>query len=140
LETIAKANPALYEFMNVNEVVDMAEAARRMPAREAAYRNLTLNQRVEAVNPFLAPALWQNCGGEVADLTGRECYAGLDLSEAADLTALVVISRINSIWHVAPTFWLPREGIHERSRHDHVQYDVWAERGFLQLTPGNSVS
>ena len=96
-QTIALANPALGSFLNEREVMAMAEDARRMPAREAEFRNLILNQRVEACNPFLQPALWQACAGEVADISGRECYAGLDLSEVRDLTALVVISKVDGI-------------------------------------------
>ena len=34
-------------FMNPAEVLAMAEDARRMPSREAEFRNLVLNQRVE---------------------------------------------------------------------------------------------
>lgn len=44
---IALANPALGTFLNTQEVLAMAAAAKRMPAREAEYRNLILNQRVE---------------------------------------------------------------------------------------------
>src|SRR5262249_44251941 len=48
IETIKQANPALGIYQNPDEVLAMAEDARRMPAREAAYRNLLLNQRIEA--------------------------------------------------------------------------------------------
>ena len=92
-ETVRLANPALYEFMNVNEVMAQAADAKRMPARESAFRNLVLNQRVEAEEPFLAREIWMACAGAPADLTGREVYAGLDLSEVNDLTALVLIGR-----------------------------------------------
>jgi phage terminase large subunit-like protein len=139
-DTIKLANPALGDFLNEQEVLAMAEDASRLPSRESEFRNLILNQRVEACNPFLAPDLWRRCGGEVADISGRECYAGLDLSEAADLTALVIISKLDGIWHAVPTFWLPSSGIHERSRRDRIPYDQWATEGFLKLTPGNSVS
>ena len=53
-ETIRLANPAFDVFMNKQEVLAMAGDAKRMPAREAAFRNLVLNQRVEAEEPFLA--------------------------------------------------------------------------------------
>lgn len=139
-ETIALANPALGSFLNEREVMAMAEDARRMPAREAEFRNLILNQRVEACNPFLQPALWQACAGEVADISGRECYAGLDLSEVRDLTALVVISKVDGIWQMVPTFWLPREGIYERAHTDHIPYDKFVEQGFVRTTPGASIS
>jgi phage terminase large subunit-like protein len=41
--TIKLANPAFDGFMNRREVLAMAEAARRMPAREAEFSNLFLN-------------------------------------------------------------------------------------------------
>ena len=92
-QTIRLANPAYDVFMNTKEVLAMAADARRMPAREAAYRNLVLNQRVEAEEPFLTAAQWMACAGQPADLERRDVYGGLDLSETADLTALVLIAR-----------------------------------------------
>jgi hypothetical protein len=46
-ETIKQANPAFGDFQNADEVLAMAEDARRMPTRESEYRNLILNQRVD---------------------------------------------------------------------------------------------
>ena len=37
--TIKQANPAFNDFQNADEVLAMAEDARRMPSREAEYRN-----------------------------------------------------------------------------------------------------
>jgi len=62
---IAKANPALGNFLNARGVMAMAEDARRMPARENEYRNLVLNQRVESSNPFVRPAQWKACDAAV---------------------------------------------------------------------------
>ena len=84
-QTIRLANPAYDVFMNTREVMSMASDAKRMPAREAAFRNLVLNQRVEAEEPFLAAAQWSACSGAPADLEGREVYGGLDLSASAIL-------------------------------------------------------
>jgi len=140
-ETIAKANPALGIFMNKSEVLAMAEDARRLPAREAEFRNLVLNQRVEASNPFVTPSVWKSCGGTVLPFASTTpLYGGLDLSSVADLTALVLIGQPDvKKWHVHPTFWLPKEGLAEKSRNDRVPYDMWAAQGFLQTTEGNSI-
>jgi phage terminase large subunit-like protein len=128
LESIRQANPALELFMNRKEVLAMAEDARRLPAREAEFRNLVLNQRVEASNPFVTASLWKACGGPVLPFpASMPLFAGLDLSSVADLTALVLIGQQpDQRWHVAPTFWLPREGLEEKSRLDRVPYDMWA--------------
>ena len=41
------ANPALGDFRSLEDMREMAEKAKRMPAAEAAFRNLYLNQRVD---------------------------------------------------------------------------------------------
>ncbi len=74
-ETIRLANPAYDFFLNKREILGMAAAARRMPSREAEFKNLVLNQRVEIASPFIAPAAWKACGGEPLDLAGRNVFA-----------------------------------------------------------------
>jgi len=139
-KTIRKANPAFDSFLNKREVMAMAEDARRMPAREAEYRNLVLNQRVETNNPFVTQSAWKSCGAPPASIEGVPVYGGLDLSSVSDLTALVLIGKRDRVWQVHPTFWLPEKGLREKSARDHVPYDVWHEKGFLETTPGASVS
>jgi phage terminase large subunit-like protein len=139
-ETIKLANPAYGDFLNPVEVMAMAQDAKRMPAREAEFRNLVLNQRVETDKPFVSRLAWKECGAPVEDLHGVALFAGLDLSSVADLTALVLIGEIDRVWHVQPTFWLPEEGLVEKSDRDRVPYDLWRGQGFLKTTPGNSVS
>src|SRR5262249_58646467 len=63
-----------------------------------------------------------------------------DLSEVADLTALVLIGWRDGKWHVEPTFWLPSEGLGEKSTVDRLPYDLWRAQGFLQTTPGRTVA
>jgi phage terminase large subunit-like protein len=139
-KAIKQANPAFGDFLNADEVRAMAEDARRMPSREAQYRNLVLNQRVEMNSPFISKSVWESCGGEVSDDWGNaEEFAGLDLSATADLTAFVPIAWVNDAWEVKPTFWLPGEGLREKSRSDCVPYDVWHADGFLKTTPGKAV-
>jgi phage terminase large subunit-like protein len=139
--TIKLANPAYGTFLNPVEVRAMAEDARRMPSREAEFRNLILNQRVEALAQFVAPAVWARCGSQVGDLTQcKEVYGGLDLSETNDLTAMVLIGKINNIWHVRPWFWLPNEGLADRARNDHVPYDQWFAEGLIETVEGNAVT
>lgn len=135
-ESIRKANPHYDHFMNKEEVRDQAESARRMPSRENSYRNLILNQRVEAKTPFISRAIWMENATEPDPLEGREVWGGLDLSSVSDLTALVLLTAEGD---VAPTFWLPADGLERKSRQDRVPYDVWAREGYLNTTPGRSI-
>lgn len=138
-EAIIAANPAFGDFQNAEEVRAQAEDARRMPSRESEFRNLILNQRVAASNPFVSVNLWKSCAGEVADFAGRPIYGGLDLSEVRDLTALVLVAPIDGKWHVRPTFWLPQQGLAEKSRADRFPYDMHARDGHLMTTPGPTI-
>lgn len=136
-EAIRLANPHFDVFMNVDEVRRQAEEARRMPSREASYRNLILNQRVEARNPFVTQSVWQGCGAAPdGDMQDKRLFIGLDLSSVNDLTALVAVSTEGDVYS---TFWLPSEGLAEKSRADRVPYDMWAEQGFLDVCPGKSI-
>lgn len=138
--TIRLANPAFGDFQNADEVLAMAEDARRMPSREPEYRNLILNQRVEMFAPFVSRTVWAACGGDVVKaFTGLPVFGGLDLSSVSDLTAKVFIAPVDGVWHVKPTFWLPANGLAEKSRVDRVPYDTWAKDGFLRTTPGKVV-
>ena len=137
-EAIRAANPAYGDFLNSVEVLAQAEAARRMPSRESSYRNLILNQRVEAHDPFVTKTVWEANGLTPLPLDGREVYGGLDLSSVNDLTALTLIAWDDG-WDVESHFWLPSEGIVEKSRTDRVTYDIWAKEGYLTTCPGSSV-
>ncbi|SEN71374.1 Phage terminase-like protein, large subunit, contains N-terminal HTH domain [Nitrosospira multiformis] len=139
-DAIRAGNPHYDIFMNQQEVLRQAEEARRMPSREAAYRNLVLNQRVEARDPFVSRQLWiDNTGNPITDFEGLEVYGGLDLSSVSDLTSLELITRQSEKWHVKSTFWLPQEGLEQKAKTDRVAYDVWAEQGYLETTPGRSI-
>lgn len=138
-EAIRAANPAFDVFMNRQEVLAMAADARRMPSRQAEYSNLVLNQRVEASAPFVSRAVWQSCGGEPADFDGLPVYGGLDLSEVSDLTALVLAAPADGLWNIRPTFWVPGANLADKARNDRVPYDLWAQQGWLETTPGPTV-
>ncbi len=135
-EAIRLANPAFGDFQNSKEVLAMAEDAKRMPSRESEYRNLILNQRVEAHNPFVTKSVWI-LSGETPECRGP-CYGGLDLSETSDLTSLELVFP-ESGNSVKSFFWLPNEGLEDKARQDRVPYDQWRDEGHLLTTPGKSI-
>ena len=130
------ANPALGIFRSYNELKEYATKAERMPSSENAFRNLYLNQRVEANNPFVSRDVWQSNGDDAESLVGKNIYAGLDLSSVNDLTALVLVSDEGD---VVPYFWLPGDGLAEKSKSDRVPYDIWEREGFLLTTPSKAI-
>ena len=136
VEAVRAANPAFDVFMNQQEVLGMMDAAKRMPTRSAEFENLVLNRRVETKSPFVTRAVWEENGEKPFPLDGKKVWGGLDLSSVADLTALVLVSESGDVF---PTFWLPGEGLVEKSKLDRVPYDLFAEDGWLETTPGRSI-
>lgn len=136
-ETLAKAQPN-WHLMNHDEVFRQMEEAKRMPSREASFRNLVANQCVESHSPFISRSVWDSCGGEVLPFDGP-VYGGLDLSARTDLTALILMGKVDGVWHVQPFFWTPEIGLVDRAKRDRQPYDVWVQQGFMQTTPGSTV-
>jgi phage terminase large subunit-like protein len=132
-----KANPAMNLFRSEADMLKQAEKAQRMPSFENTFRNLNLNQRVESSSPFVNHTVWAECGGK--PVYSGVAYGGLDLSETNDLTALILVFLKDGVVNTKCHFWLPAEGLAERSKQDRVPYDVWAKQGFLSTTPGRSI-
>jgi phage terminase large subunit-like protein len=142
LETWKLANPALDDFRSLDDVARQAAQAKMVPSKEMAFRNLILNQRVSSVARFIHKAEWDHCAAPVAleALSGRECYAGLDLSAARDLTAFVMVFPDDGgSLDVVCRFFMPEQNIEGRSEEDRVPYDLWAKQGFITLIPGASI-
>ena len=137
-ESIKKANPAYGDFLNADEVMKSARDAKRMPSRESSYRNLILNQRVDANSPFVSRSVWLSCNTAPTELKGP-IYGGLDLSARTDLTALILLHWEGECWQVHPYFWTPENGLRERAKRDRVPYDQWVKEGYLLTTPGSTI-
>ena len=139
-ERVLSAAHPNWELVNKDEVLRMASDAKRMPSREASFRNLIANQRVNMANPFISRRVWELNGGE-PDMSAfdSDVFVGLDLSARNDLTAAVAVVKRDGKWHVHPTFFAPQQGLAERAHRDRVPYDVWARDGHLLLTPGATV-
>lgn len=139
-QAIRAANPHFDYFMNQEEVRRQAEEARRMPSREAAYRNLVLNQRIDGRAPLVTRAVWmRNAVAPAPFERNTKVWAGLDLSAVADLTACVLVYEVGDVWQVVPHFWTPADGLADRARRDHAAYVEWARDGHLRTTPGATV-
>jgi phage terminase large subunit-like protein len=134
------ANPALGDYRDREEMRQAAALARRLPAREAAFRNLYLNQAIDPDTRFVAAADWRACTGAIDPeaLRGRPCWGGLDLSSTRDLTALVLFFPEDG-GAVLAWFWAPGDNLLEREERDRVPYRVWRDQGVLEAPPGRAI-
>ncbi|WP_444668473.1 terminase large subunit [Cereibacter changlensis] len=140
-EALRLAHPAWGVFGNQKEVRDMQRDAKRMPSKEAAFRNLILNQRIEVNSPFIAKTIWNENAGTPEDWRGKDLYIGLDLSETTDLTCMTLVHKNEdqSSYSVNPLFWLPDDGLIDKAKNDRVAYDIWRDNGTLLTIPGRVI-
>jgi phage terminase large subunit-like protein len=118
----------------------MADRARRMPSFEASFRNLYLNQRVDAQSPLIPRAEWMACKNEGVELEpGEPVYGALDLSGKRDLTALVLVSAVRGEDRVKAWFWKPQETLDEAERSSSAPYKLWAKEGWIDATSTRTV-
>ncbi|MDE2105798.1 MAG: terminase large subunit, partial [Patescibacteria group bacterium] len=116
--------------------------AQNSPAKENAFKRYRLNIWTEQDIRWLSMLKWDACAGPVdpAALSGRECYAGLDLATTTDIAALILLfPEDDDGYSILPFFWVPEDNIQTRERRDRVPYPLWARQGLIEATPGNVV-
>lgn len=136
------ANPALGDFLSLEDMKAEADKARRMPGEEPRFRNLRLNQRVSPTASLISRVEWMACVGQAQFTDGEGVYLALDLSSTTDLTSLTVLSAENGS-RVQAFFWKPADLLKEHSDRDfgsgNRRYVEWAEAGHLLVSPGRSI-
>jgi phage terminase large subunit-like protein len=136
------ANPALGDFRSLEEMQETAAKAKRMPTAESTFRNLYLNQRIDAATRFVSLPAWKLCGDD-PDFDAFEAFpihGGLDLSGKNDLTSLILtVQDLQSIIHVRCFFWAPGDNLREKEDRDRVPYCTWRDQGYLIAKDGRTI-
>ncbi|XVU22528.1 terminase large subunit [Actinoplanes sp. CA-054009] len=138
------ANPALGDFLNINNLRAEAKEAQSKPTAQNAFRVFRLNQWTSQAERWLDMHAWDVCGREPVTrdlLAGRECFGALDLASTSDFTAWILLFKGSPTdptadgYTVLPHFFVPQTAITNRSAmRDH--FEVWASQGYLTVTPG----
>jgi phage terminase large subunit-like protein len=139
-----KANPSLDVIIPRKYLREQVAEASEMPSKENIVKRLNFNIWTESVTKWLSLEKWNACGDAVDPeaLKGRTCYGGLDLSSTTDITAWVLVfppEKIGGKYSVLCRFFIPEDNMRERSRRDHVPYDLWTKQGFITATPGGII-
>ncbi|MBC6499930.1 terminase large subunit [Citrobacter freundii] len=135
-----KANPSLGHTFTEKYLREQVTQARGMPSKESIVRRLNFCQWVESADPWVDSDTWMKCEQDFdpEELTGEECYGGLDLSGSRDLTSLALYFPKSKKLMVE--FWTPKDTLLDRAKTDHVPYDAWLRNGFIHAPPGKAVN
>ncbi len=144
-----KASPNLGVSPTLRFLRNECAKAKDSPRLEADFRRYYLNQWVGTAERWIPIDRWDAGAPDrerwrqiEAEMAGRRCFGGLDLSSTSDLTALVWIfppEGKETRHTVLPRLWVPTDTIELRSRRDRVGYAQWERDGAIMATDGNSV-
>jgi phage terminase large subunit-like protein len=142
--TWIKANPNMGVSLKLDVLQDNFKEAFSMPSKQNGFKTKHLNIWTEAETRWLTMESWKlNSDPVDADgLAGRLCFAALDLSTTIDLTAWVLCfppDGDGDKYRFLYRFFIPQDGIHERTQKEKFDYETMVRNGFITATPGNVV-
>lgn len=139
--TWRKANPNLGVTITERGLRKEFERAMRKPRLQNQFKQLHLNVWTQQATVWLPMDKWDAHPGQVnlEELRGAKCWGGLDLSSTTDLSAFVLLFKMQEAFKLVPWFFIPRENIREREEKDAVAYETWVKQGLIRATEGNVI-
>jgi phage terminase large subunit-like protein len=136
-----KVNPSLGVTLQEYDLVQEGEQAKKSPRKENLFKRLRLNMWTSQITRWLSSEVWQAAAGKYseADLKGKICFGGLDLSSVLDLTALALAFPEPDMLYLWLYLFMPADRIEEAEKRDKVPYGRWVTQGHIIATPGNVV-
>jgi phage terminase large subunit-like protein len=141
-----RVNPGLSEkppFPDIEGLRQLAREAESRPADREAFKQLHLNVWLDhSADPFVDMATYDigNAPVDLEALKGEPCWLAVDLSSNSDLTCIVAAWRDGEGGFIVHAwFFCPADNLRKRAEGDGVPYPLWAEKGFIEPTPGNVV-
>lgn len=136
-----KALPALGVTIEESKIRESVLEAENAPDKLNNLLRYVFNIPTAQVSRVIPMDRWAECAGDVPDLTGAVCFAGLDVASHEDLTALCLFFPPlgERKGYLMSWFWCPEEKIREREQKQMAHYGTWAREGFLQSTSGNRI-
>lgn len=138
-EVWKRANPGFGISVREDYLATESEDAQNNPAQENTFRRLHLNQWTEQETRWLPMEIWGRGDGDLdlVEYEGRECFAGLDLGWADDLSSLVLLFPADDGgYDLFSWFWCADTPATIRSKRDRVGYRNWIAEGFIDETDG----
>ena len=138
-----KANPALGDFLPIEQMRDSARRAAEIPSEQNEFMRLRENIWTQQWQKAIPLAKWDACKpgpGEDA-LKGRRCYGGLDLGAVNDLTAWAMVFPDDDdpeLVDVVLRCWCPEARLYAKDNVYRKSYQAWVKQGWLVATPGEA--
>lgn len=142
INELRKSNPNLGVSVSIDFMLEEISIAEGSLPKKAEFFTKYCNIKQNSSLAWLDAQTVESMSGDplnLEDFRSSYCVAGIDLSQTTDLTAATVIIERDKELYVFAKFWLPAEKIDEATARDGVPYNIYIERGLLELSGDNYV-
>lgn len=142
INELQKSNPNLGVSVTVDYLLEEIAVAEGSLSKKAEFITKYCCLKQNSSLAWLSAHVVENMSGEplnLEDFRSSYCVAGIDLSQTTDLTAATVVIEKDGELYVFAKFWLPAEKIDEAISRDGVPYNIYIQRGLLDLSGDNFV-
>jgi phage terminase large subunit-like protein len=136
------SNPNLGVSVSEEFLANACREAQENPAKEISFRQFFLSQWVSAESRWFSldkidAAMVEE--SDWPDLTGKDCFLGLDLSSTTDLTSIAAVWPIDGIFYLDTWSWAPRGALTTRERANRTRFQPWEKSGHVIVTDGEVI-
>ena len=142
INELRKSNPNLGVSVSVDYLLEEIAVAEGSLSKKAEFITKYCNLKQNSSLAWLDAHVVEDMSGEqlsLEDFRSSYCVAGIDLSQTTDLTAATVVIEKGGELYVFAKFWLPSEKIDEAIARDGVPYNIYLQRGLLDVSGENFV-
>lgn len=91
-------------------------------------------------NGYMPMDKWAKCEGTETDLSGLECYVGVDLSKKIDLSSVSFeFPMEDGSFVIKHHSFIPEDTLVEKRNTDKFSYDLYIEQEYITATPGSVI-
>lgn len=142
INELRKSNPNLGVSVTVDYLLEEIAVAEGSLSKKSEFICKYANIKQNSSQAWLSgQTVASMCGNELKLEDFRSCYcvAGLDLSQTTDLTSSCIVIEKNGELYVFSKFWLPAEKIDEATQRDGLPYNIYIQRGLMDVSGENFV-
>lgn len=142
INELRKSNPNLGVSVSVDYMLEEIAVAEGSLSKKAEFITKYCCLKQNSSLAWLPAQVVEDASGEdlnLDDFRDSYCVGGIDLSQTRDLTACTAVIEKNGELYVFAKFFLPAERIDEATQRDGLPYQIYIQRGLLQLSGDNFV-
>lgn len=139
-----KANPNLGVSIKIEQMMTQFNEVAGRPSKVNEFKTKRLNIWTSSYTRWIVEQKWKpnTESFNESELEGKKCFIGVDLSTTTDIAGYALCfppEREGERYKFIYRFYLPEDGLRDRTLREDVPYEAWRDSGHIKLTLGNVI-